>query len=149
MDCPSTPAAPLFALTRLYASHTSCFGISNDLSSGPDLPTRLLPEHRLVARSDKPTDEPTPSLRSRYRSLITTTGRSASRCRLGTQRLTVPAAHRSSSRRSSPTTRAKRQYRHPPSHVPSFRFCVILTFSTLHQRFTCVRLPNPQIRPLT
>jgi hypothetical protein len=27
MDCPSTPAAPLFALTRLYASHTNCFGI--------------------------------------------------------------------------------------------------------------------------
>jgi NAD(P)-dependent dehydrogenase (short-subunit alcohol dehydrogenase family) len=28
----STPAAPLLALTRLYASHTSCFGIVNDLS---------------------------------------------------------------------------------------------------------------------
>ena len=27
IDCPSTPAAPLFALTRLYASHTSRFGI--------------------------------------------------------------------------------------------------------------------------
>ena len=25
MDCPSTPAAPLFALTRLYASQTSRF----------------------------------------------------------------------------------------------------------------------------
>src|SRR5487761_172086 len=54
MDCPSTPAAPLFFLTLLYASHTSRFGISNDLPSGPDLPTRLLPEHRLVARANKP-----------------------------------------------------------------------------------------------
>src|ERR1019366_8377718 len=101
MDCPSTPAAPLFALTLLYASHTSRFGISNDLSSGPDLPTRLLPDHRLVARSDKPTDEPAPSLRSRYRSFPATTSRSASRCRDGTQRLTVSAARRSSSRHSS------------------------------------------------
>src|SRR5260370_30211081 len=54
MDCPSTPAAPLFSLTLLYASHTSRFGISNDLSFGPDLPTRFLPEHRLVARASKP-----------------------------------------------------------------------------------------------
>src|SRR3954469_6469754 len=42
-DCPSTPAAPLLAATRLYASHTSCFGIWNGLLDGPDLPTRLLP----------------------------------------------------------------------------------------------------------
>src|SRR5215510_8612749 len=44
MDCPSTPAAPLFALTRLYASHTSCFGILNGFTSGLDLLTRLLPD---------------------------------------------------------------------------------------------------------
>src|SRR6266568_5165098 len=54
MDCPSTPAAPLFALTLLYASHTSRFGMLNGFPSGPDLPTRLLPEHRLVARANKP-----------------------------------------------------------------------------------------------
>ena len=32
IDTRSTPAAPLLALTRLYASHTSCFGIVNGLS---------------------------------------------------------------------------------------------------------------------
>ena len=39
MDCPSTPAAPLFAFTRLYASHTSHFEIQNGFA----LFTRLLP----------------------------------------------------------------------------------------------------------
>jgi hypothetical protein len=36
IDCPSTPAAPLFALTRLYASHTSCF-VRSLKSCGPCL----------------------------------------------------------------------------------------------------------------
>ena len=31
IDTRSTPAAPLLALTLLYASHTSCFGIVNGL----------------------------------------------------------------------------------------------------------------------
>src|SRR5437762_7605351 len=44
MDIPSTPAAPLLALTLSYASHTSSFGISNGLSFGSDLLTRLLPQ---------------------------------------------------------------------------------------------------------
>src|SRR5271169_4059360 len=47
MDCPSTPAAPSFALTLLYASHTSLFEISNDFTSGSDLPTQVLPDHVL------------------------------------------------------------------------------------------------------
>ena len=54
-DCSSTPGAPLLALTRLYASHTNCLEMSNDLSVGPDLPTRLLPGNvpaaRLLART--------------------------------------------------------------------------------------------------
>src|SRR5664279_432126 len=44
MDCPSTPAAPFFSLTLLYAFHTRLFGMSNDLFFGSDLPTRVLPE---------------------------------------------------------------------------------------------------------
>src|SRR5215831_14157099 len=39
MECPSTPAAPWFALTLLYASHTSRFGMSNGFA----LSTGLLP----------------------------------------------------------------------------------------------------------
>src|SRR5260370_30997980 len=63
MDRPSTPAAPLFSLTLLYASHTSRLGISNDLPFGPDLPTRFLPQHRLVARANKPQmSRPLPSV---------------------------------------------------------------------------------------
>src|ERR1039458_691071 len=53
MDCPSTPAAPLFALTRLYASHTSCFGISNDLSSAPH-PLQELPRYYEPVRQQMP-----------------------------------------------------------------------------------------------
>jgi hypothetical protein len=49
-DCPSTPGAPLFALTRLYASHTNRLEMSNALSVGPDLPTRLLPDSVTAAR---------------------------------------------------------------------------------------------------
>src|ERR1017187_1369265 len=86
-DCLSTPGAPLFALTRLYASHTSCFGITTGLSCDPDLFTCLLPGHaaRLLMRTNP--DEPAPSLRPHYRGFTATTGRSASRYRDGTQRL--------------------------------------------------------------
>jgi hypothetical protein len=49
-DCSSTPGAPLFALTCLYASHTSCLEMSNDLSFGPDLLTRLLPDSVTATR---------------------------------------------------------------------------------------------------
>src|SRR6266571_7879372 len=59
MDCPSTPAAPSFALTLLYASHTSLFEISNDFTSGSDLPTRVLPDHvRLFARTKPRMSQP-------------------------------------------------------------------------------------------
>src|SRR5664279_6284206 len=33
MDCPSTPAAPFFSLTLLYAFHTRLFGMSNGCGS--------------------------------------------------------------------------------------------------------------------
>src|SRR5665647_787833 len=53
MVCPSTPGAPLLALTRRYASHTSHFEISNDFPCDTDLPTRLLPG-TLVDRTKQP-----------------------------------------------------------------------------------------------
>ena len=54
MDCPSTPAAPFFALTRLYASQTSPLEISNGLTFGSDLSTRSPPGQRPVALANKP-----------------------------------------------------------------------------------------------
>src|ERR1035437_6585185 len=53
MVCPSTPGAPLLALTRRYASHTSHFEISNDFPCDTDLPTRILPG-TLVDRTNNP-----------------------------------------------------------------------------------------------
>src|SRR5512133_150402 len=78
MDCPSTPAAPFFALTRLYASQTSPFEISNDLTFGSDLLTRSPPGTTPGCSRKQTTDEPAPSLPSHYRSFSTTTSRSAS-----------------------------------------------------------------------
>ena len=78
IDCPSTPAAPLFALTRLYASQTSPFEISNDLTFGSDLLTRSPPGTAPGCSRKQTTDEPAPSLPSHYRSFSTTTSRSAS-----------------------------------------------------------------------
>src|SRR3954453_5277372 len=49
----STPAAPLFALTRLYASHTKLFGTSNGFSCEPDTLTRFIPDSRPVVRVNK------------------------------------------------------------------------------------------------
>ena len=61
-DCPSTPGAPLFAATRLYASHTIGLGISNGLSWALACSLRFLPGPR--PRLNEPTflDEPAPSL---------------------------------------------------------------------------------------
>src|SRR3954449_7958171 len=88
---PSPPAAPLLAATRLYASHTSCFGISNDLVVWPDLPTRLLPEDLSGCSGEHLVDDPAPSLPAHYRRFTTTTSRSASRRHDGTQHLPVLA----------------------------------------------------------
>src|SRR3954471_16116999 len=49
----STPAAPLFALTRLYASHTRLFATSNGLSFGPDMLTRFIPDKLPVVRANR------------------------------------------------------------------------------------------------
>jgi len=83
MDCPSTPAAPLFALTCLYASHTSLFEIQNGFA----LFTRLLPF--LVDLKIKP-DNAAPSVQFHYRTFLPTTGCSAPVLRLGTLILVGP-----------------------------------------------------------
>ncbi len=75
------PAAPWLALTLLYASHTSRFGMSNGfaLSTG-FLPSLVDPRHEL--------NNAAPSVQLRYRAFIPTTGCSAPVPRLGTLVLT-------------------------------------------------------------
>src|SRR5213078_3399138 len=96
-DCPSTPAAPLLALTLCYASQTICLGISNGLPCDLDSLTWLLPG-TLVDHQTNP-DDPPPSLQPRYRAFTTTTRRSAPLPRTGTLPLTVSAAWGSPFRR--------------------------------------------------
>src|SRR5450755_136362 len=90
MDSPSTPGAPLFALTFSHASQTACFDISNGLPGDFSSPARLLPE-LLADRANTATNDPAPSLRPHYRDLSATTSRSASASRDGTQPLTASA----------------------------------------------------------
>ena len=85
MDTPSTPGAPLFALTFSHASQTSRFEISNGLPGDFSSSTRLLPENFPVDRTNTATNDPAPSLRPHYRGFTTTTSRSASAPRDGTQ----------------------------------------------------------------
>src|SRR5271169_4365109 len=82
MDCPSTPAAPRFAFTCLYASHTSRLAIQNGLAlSMPVIPFR-------VASWIEP-DDGVPSVQSHYRTFVPTTDASAPVPRIGTQILTA------------------------------------------------------------
>src|SRR6266581_5246415 len=116
MDCPSTPAAPLFALTLLYASHTSRFGMLNGFPSGPDLPTRLLPEHRLVARESKP--QMSRPLRSAPITGVSSLLRAGPPACAATV-LTPPSFCRSAYSLSHPLPEQQHQalYQHMPSHV--------------------------------
>ena len=77
IDWPSTPAAPWFALTRLYASYTSRLGIQNDFA----LSKQILPVR--VVRSTKP-DDVAPSVQPHYRAFAPTTSNSAPVPRVGT-----------------------------------------------------------------
>jgi hypothetical protein len=83
---PSTPGAPLFALTFWYACQTSHFEISNGFADDFSSFMQLLPgPHRApVDRTNTATDDPAPSLHPYYRSFSTTTSRSASAPRNGT-----------------------------------------------------------------
>src|SRR6266852_2775013 len=85
IDCPSTPAAPWLALTLLYASHTSRFGISNGFA----LPTGFLP---LLVDLVQELNNATPSVQFDYRTFVPTTGCSAPVPRFGTLIL-VRTAH--------------------------------------------------------
>src|SRR3954469_25609418 len=61
-SCPSTPGAPLLALTRRHASQTIALGITNGLSSVLGMFARFLPRPQApVVRSDIP-DQPAPWL---------------------------------------------------------------------------------------
>src|SRR5271169_5745793 len=83
-------------------------------SSPPRIPSGCSREQTL--------DEPAPSLRSRYRSFVTTTSRSAGGLRIGTQHLTISVARCAPSRHPPPAAGKRQadryQYRNPPSHVP-------------------------------
>src|SRR5271170_410268 len=82
MDCPSTPAAPRFAFTCLYASHTSRLAILNGLA----LPMPVIPL-RVACRIEP--DDDVPSVQSHYRTFVPTTNVPAPVPRIGTQILTV------------------------------------------------------------
>jgi len=86
IDTPSTPGAPLFALTFSQASLTAHFEISNGLSGDFNSPIATPPEPQRVSVDPMKTatDDPTPSLHPHYRGFTTTTSRSASRTRDGT-----------------------------------------------------------------
>src|SRR5262249_36899640 len=130
MDRPSTPAAPLFALTRLYASHTSCFGILNGFTSGLDLLTRLLPDQTPGCSCDQ--DRMSQPLRSalitRVSSLLRA-GPPARRARIGTRPLPVPATRRPpahplrhpQARRPSSASPAPRSPQEPTDRAPAAR----------------------------
>src|SRR5664279_83247 len=55
IDTPSTPAAPLLALTLRYASHTMCLEISNGFTCDLDSLTWLLPATRLTTKRTRTT----------------------------------------------------------------------------------------------
>ena len=86
---PSTPGAPLLLLTLCQAFTTRSLGISNALPAvskalAPPLPMTLarssqfLPE-TLADQHEHITNDPAPSLRPHYRSIITTTSRNRPR----------------------------------------------------------------------
>src|SRR6202161_3111799 len=82
MDCPSTPAAPRFAFTCLYASHTSRLAIQNGFA----LYMTVIPLR--VAAGIEPNDD-APSVRSHYRTINPTASASAPVPRIGTRTLAV------------------------------------------------------------
>src|SRR5205814_9702792 len=82
MDCPSTPAAPRFALTCLYASHTSRLAIQNGLA----LSTLVIPLR--VVGGIKPDDD-VPSVQRHYSTFVPITDASTPVFRIGTLVLAV------------------------------------------------------------
>ena len=122
IDTPSTPGAPLLAFTlpiRLpYLPLRDIKRLVLTTSARSPSSSRTAP----VDRTNTATDDPAPSLHPHYRSFTTTTSRSASTPRDGTQPLTflplgaLPLA-----------TTPSRQCRGVPSHVPCEKQQIRLT----------------------
>src|SRR5262249_37947366 len=159
IDSPSTPAVPWLALTLLYASHTSLFGMSNGFA----LSTRFLPS--LVDLASE-LNNAAPSVRPHYRALNPTAGCSAPVPRLGTLALMgashlsfflsigatgshVPCKSQPQSHAAFMPDVAWAIIRPPPRLVPGQRhlpgFDIVDTLSTHHQRFARARLSEPYL----
>ena len=82
IDCPSTPAAPRFAFTCLYAAHTSRLAIQNGFA----LSTLVIPLR--VVGGIKPDDD-VPSVQRHYSTFVPITDASAPVFRIGTLVLAV------------------------------------------------------------
>ena len=178
IDCPSTPGAPLFALTFSHASQTARFEISNGLPGDFQLVHATPPGELPVDRTNTATNDPAPSLHPHYRGFTATTSRSASapatvlnpsRLRpLGALPAARPASGQASVRarlllfHTEAADRARVVYMpdttwpvsgHPPGSSRSRRNTPVsmssVSVSTRQQRFTCARLPDPHLTPLT
>ena len=108
---PRAPTDPNVTVSR----HSAPLTESSLTRPGPSLPTQILPRPAPWLLERTHPGEPVPSLHPHYRGFNTTTNRSASAGRNGTQCLTVSAARHAPSRTPN-TTRV--QYRLTPSHVP-------------------------------
>src|SRR6516225_8533200 len=154
IDCPSTPAAPWFAFTRLKASQTSRFGIENGFA----LSTR---SSRLPVGARPRLNNAAPSLQPYYRAFAATTGCSAPQaphryCRpCGFSRLRLLPWHRSRGshvpyqslvelRAAYMPDAARAGFRVLPDFSQRQGQPPVLTspnpLSTLHRRFACARL---------
>src|SRR6266704_661186 len=179
MDSPSTPGAPLFALTFSHASQTARLDISNGLPGNFSSSTRLLPESFwLIERTQPRTARPLRSaLITRASALLRAgpparpaTVLSPSRHQHRRERSLSPArASGPGSRgtrlllfRAEAADRARVVYMpdtawpvsgHPPGSSRGSQNTPVSmsakSVSTRQQRFTCARLPGPHLTPLT
>ena len=160
IDCPSTPAAPRFAFTCLYASHTSRLAIQNGLA----LSTLIIPLR--VVGGIKPDDD-VPSVQRHYSTFIPITDASAPVFRIGT--LVLAVTDRLDFSLNIGTTGSCVPYRSPSqghaAFMPDAGWAVgrlpptlargtevqipvstsMEYVTTRHQRFTCVRLLEPHL----
>ena len=115
---PVHPGGTLVGLDSLYASHTSCFGISNGLSCGPDMPTRSPP-----GASPGCSRETNRQMSRPLRSTPITRASPLLRAGPPADAATVLSASRFPPRGALPLAAPAlsapgQQCRHPPSHVP-------------------------------
>src|SRR5216683_820061 len=160
MDCPSTPAAPRFAFTCLYASHTSRLAIQNGLAL-----SMLVIPLRVVGWVEP--DDDVPSVQRHYSTFVPTTDAPAPVLRIGT--LVLAVTDRLDFSLHIGTTGSCVPYRSPSqghaAFMPDAGWAVgrlpptlargtevqipvstsIEYVTTRHQRFTCVRLLEPYL----